>query len=144
MDNNTITEYNKQLNDYNKRYNIVLNELVKVFPKKKMYPEYKIYDLIYTTTNENVSKLENDFVVLRTQLETNIQKLDVNINQINDQINEIEKENKGLRKKLNELHNSNDASGGMLSDVKYLYNQQLTTNWILFFTILGISYKYFV
>ena len=138
----SILQYNNQLNELNKNYNVVLDELVKVFPKKKMYPEFPLYDKVFEKHNEEIKTLENNFSSLKSDLETNVEKVDKNVEQINDQISIIEKENKELRKKLADLINSSDASGGMLSDFKYLYNQQLTANWILFFTIVTISYKF--
>jgi hypothetical protein len=134
--------YEKKIKELNQRYYLVLDELVKLFPKNKMYPKYLAYSKPFTTDMSNLIKLQTDFFLFKNELASDIDFVDKNIRRVNEQIENIEDENKELSKTLESLQNSNNASDGMLSDTKLLYNQKLLGNWLLVLILLGTGYKY--
>ena len=134
--------YEKKIKELNQRYYLVLDELVKLFPKNKMFPNYLAYSKPFTNDMSNLIKLQADFFLFKNNLESDIDTLDKEIKNINEQIENLEQENKQLTKRLESLQNSNNASHGMLSDTKLLYNQKLLGNWLLFALIVGAGYKY--
>lgn len=142
MSYKTPSYYEKTMKELNQRYYLILDELVEVFPKNKMYPDYLAYSKPFKNDMSNLIKLQSDFFLYKNDLETDIETLDKEIKSVNEQIENLEIENKQLNKTLESLKNSNNASHGMLSDTKLLYNQKLIGNWLLFAIIVGTGYKY--
>lgn len=139
---NPPSYYEKSLKELNKRYFSLLDSIAVLFPKKKLYPEFPAYSKPFNKEMNDLNTIQADFFLFNNDLESDIDHLDKEIRLVNDKIATIEKENKQLKAKLDSFRNSNDASYGMLEDTKLLYNQQLTGNWLLFFTLLGIMYSY--
>jgi len=139
----SVSDYNASLKELNKEYYTVLDEMVKVFPKYKMYPTFQSYSKEYTTDMGTINKIQTEFFLFRNNLESDIDKLNKDIKKVNKEIAHLESENNELSKNLDYLNNSNNASHGMLSDSKLIYNQQLSGNWLLFFILTGVIYKYY-
>ena len=134
--------YTKTLEDLNKQYYSTLENISTLFPKTKLYPEFKAYSKPFTKDMTELNKLQTDFFLFKNGLETDIDHLDKDIKIVNEKITKFETENKKLNATLISLESSNDASYGMLQDTKLLYNQLLTGNWMLFLIIIGFSYTY--
>lgn len=139
---NTPSYYDTTLKDLNKRYYSVIENLAKYFPRNKLYPDYKAYSDPFNRETSEFNKIQTDFFLFKNNLESDIDNLDKDIQSVNERITNTEKENKTLDARLASLRNSNDASHGMLQDTKLLYNQMLTGNWLLFFILIGVVYKY--
>ena len=135
--------YEKTLKDLNTRYYSVLTTIAQLFPKTKLYPDFPAYSKPFTKEMSDLNKLQTDFFLFRNDLESDMDHLDKDIRNVNDKIAQFEAENKELTVTLNALLNSNNASHGMLHDSTLLYNQQLSCNWLMFFIIIGVVYKYY-
>ena len=135
--------YRETLNGLNTRYYSIIENIAKLFPKTKLYPEFSDYSKPFNKDMNNLNKLQTDFFLFRNDLESDIDHLDKEIRNVNDKIALFEEENKDLSITLNSLLNSNNASHGMLQDTRLLYNQQLSGNWLLFFILIGVVYKYY-
>ena len=122
----TPSYYKNTLKELNNKYYSVLDEMVKVFPKYKMYPTFQTYSKEYTEDMGIINKIQTEFFLFRNNLDSD-----------NDTIN------KHLTARLNSLQNSNNASHGMLKDTKLLYNQKMAGNWLLFFVLTSVVYKYY-
>jgi chromosome segregation ATPase len=142
MSYKTPSYYENTIKELNQRYYLVLDEIVKLFPKQKMYPKYLAYSKPFTNDMTNLNKLQTDFFLFKNSLESDIESLDKDIKLTNEEIDNLEHENKKLSATLESLKNSNNASHGMLEDTKLLYNQQLFGNTLLFLILLGAGYKY--
>ena len=134
--------YDTSLKDLNKRYYSVIENLAKYFPRNKLYPDYKAYSDPFNRETSEFNKIQTDFFLFKNNLESDIDNLDKDIQSVNERISNTEKENKTLDARLASLRNSNDASYGILQDTKLLYNQMLTGNWLMFFILIGVVYKY--
>ena len=134
--------YDTSLKDLNKRYYSVIENLAKYFPRNKLYPDYKAYSDPFNRETSEFNKIQTDFFLFKNNLESDIDNLDKDIQSVNERITNTEKENKTLDARLASLRNSNDASYGILQDTKLLYNQMLTGNWLMFFILIGVVYKY--
>jgi septal ring factor EnvC (AmiA/AmiB activator) len=141
--NKPTSYYKNTLKELNKNYYSVLDEMVKVFPKYKLYPNFQSYSKDYTEDMGTINKIQTEFFLFRNNLNSESDSIDKDIKKINNQIAKLEKENKHLTKTLDSLNNSNNASHGMLSDTKLLYNQELSGNWLLTFILIGVVYKYY-
>ena len=142
MSYKTPSYYENTIKELNQRYYLVLDEIVKLFPKQKMYPKYLAYSKPFTNDMTNLNKLQTDFFLFKNSLESDIESLDKDIKKTNEEIDNLEHENKKLSATLESLKNSNNASHGMLEDTNLLYNQQLFGNTLLFLILLGAGYKY--
>ena len=138
---NPPTYYETSLKTLNKQYYKVLDNIASLFPKNKLYPEFPGYAKPFTKEMSDLTKIQTDFFVFKTNLETDIDHLDKDIRLVNNEIAQLEKDNKMLSSKLALLVNSGDASVGMLQDTRLLYNQQLSGNWLLFFILVGVLYQ---
>ena len=139
---NPPSYYDTTLKDLNKRYYSVIENLAKYFPRNKLYPDYKAYSDPFNRETSEFNKIQTDFFLFKNNLESDIDNLDKDIQSVNERITNTEKENKTLDARLASLRNSNDASYGILQDTKLLYNQMLTGNWLMFFILIGVVYKY--
>jgi hypothetical protein len=135
--------YEKSIKDLNVRYYAVLESIANIFPKTKLHPDFPAYSKPFTKDMSTLNKLQTDFFLFRNDLESDMEHLDKDIRNVNDRIAHFEKENKELSVTLNSLLNSNNATYGMLHDSKLLYNQELTGNWLMFFILTGVVYKYY-
>lgn len=138
---NPPTYYEKSLKELNKRYYLILDNIASLFPKNKLYPEFPGYAKPFTKEMSDLDKIQSDFVVFKTDLESDSDHMDKDIRLVNEEIAQLDKDNKMLKSKLALLTTSGDASVGMLQDTKLLYNQELSGNWLLFFILVGVLYK---
>jgi len=135
--------YDKTLKDLNKRYYSVLENIVKIFPRVKLHPEFKAYTKPFSKDMTDITKLQSDFFLFKNELDSDSNHLSSDIKMDNEKIALLEKENKKLSATLFSLQNSNNASYGMLQDTKLLYNQMLAANWLLFLVGTGAVYGYY-
>ena len=139
----TPSYYKNTLKELNNKYYSVLDEMVKVFPKYKMYPTFQTYSKEYTEDMGIINKIQTEFFLFRNNLDSDNDTINKDIKKVNKEIAQFEIDNKHLTARLNSLQNSNNASHGMLKDTKLLYNQKMAGNWLLFFVLTSVVYKYY-
>jgi hypothetical protein len=139
----TPTHYNDISKELNQRYFLIIDEIIKIYPSYKANPNFTEYENNYKTNMDNLLNLQSEYFFLKNELNKDSELLQKEIKQIDETIYKLEQENKVLRKEFNGLGNTNNAAQGMLVDSTYLYNQQLTSNWLFLITMISLMYKYY-
>jgi septal ring factor EnvC (AmiA/AmiB activator) len=135
--------YETRNNELNQRYVIIVDEIVKTYPNYKASPKFNSYSQAYERNMGNLQRLQTEYFLFKNNLIKDTNELQKDIKQIDDMIYELEEETKVKREEYAYLKNSDNAAHGQLTDSKYLYNQQLLGNWLLFLTFSGMTYNLF-
>lgn len=136
---NETDSYKKTINELNIRYNIILDELTMTEPLYKL--NNIVFNDDYNICKQNMLKIQSDFSSLKLNLQNDIIAQSKRIEDGNVQLDALKIKNIKISEKKNGLENSSSASVGSLNDKHTLYNQKLLGNWLLIFSILGMSYK---
>ena len=135
------TTYENLNNELNKRYELIIDEIVKTYPNYKANPKFNAYSQAYKNNMANLQKLQTDYFLLKNNLNKDTDELQKDIKQIDEMLYELEEETKVKREEYAYLKNSDNAAHGQLTDSKTLYNQQLLGNWLLLLTFSGLTYN---
>jgi len=127
-------------NEFTQRYNIIVGEIVKIYPSYKANPKFGNYADNYKQNISNLEKLQEDIFFLKNNLSKSTDELQKNIKVIDDKIFLLDEENKKLQAEFDILNNSDNAAYGRLTDSRTLYNQQLLGNWLLFLSLTSVTY----
>ena len=101
-------------------------------------------DITCNAAKMHIADINNTFNIMTNDIENDIKALNKKISYTNKEINELEKKNILLTNTLDKAINLDAGSQGMITDVQYLYNQELVSNWIIAFSIIGfISLTYY-
>jgi len=130
-------------NELKQRYVIIVDEIVKTYPNYKASPKINSYSQAYERNMGNLQQLQTEYFLFKNDLIKDTNELQKDIKQIDEMIYELEEETKVKREEYAYLKNSDNAAHGQLTDSKYLYNQQLLGNWLLFLTFSGMTYNLF-
>jgi hypothetical protein len=126
--------YEKQYQQLNKDFELILNEYVQIYPTYKMNPEYSEYENLYAQAKQKLNKNKSDFFTLKTELNKIAQEdktqekstaSDVIISKYDKDIEKIKYKNGILKGRLNSLKNNNNAAVGMKNQYKNIYDIEL-------------------
>ncbi len=137
----TPSYFNQNIKELNQRYFLIIDEIVKTFPKYKSSPKLNSFEEPYNKNINNLRNLQAEYFLLKNNLNKNTDELQKEIKQIDDVLYVLEEEIKVLTRELRDLNNSDNAASGMFTDSRNLYNIQFFGNTILFIIIfsMGVS-----
>lgn len=139
----TPSQLKKKIKELNQRYFLIIDEIVKTFPKYKSSPKLNSFEDAYNTNINNLRSLQADYFLLQNNLNKNTDELQKEIKQIDDVLYVLEEEIKVLTRELRDLNNSDNAASGMFTDSRNLYNIQFLGNTILFIIIFSMGMSSF-
>lgn len=129
------------LEELNKRYTLVIAEIVNTYPNYKANPKFNSYGDAYERNMGNLHKLQEEFFSFKNSLSKDVSDLQNNITRIDEMLYELEEDLKIKREEYAYLKNSDNAAHGRLSDSNTLYKQQLLGNILILITFSGFTYK---
>lgn len=135
-------EYNKKFKSLYNRFDYILSDIKKTYPKHKLQPNNVEYSNEYSQDLTNLQNIKDTIQKYYSDLQTDINTIRMDINNKNTLITKINKENKQLRDNLINFENSDYAAGGELIIKKQMYNQIIIQNIILLTIITGSIFYY--
>lgn len=138
-----MTDYNDINKGLIKKYNRIVDDIVNTYPVYKVFPKVEKYEDNYNKNLNNLKNLQGKIFLFKNKLSQGNETHQKDITHIDDTIYKLEEENKILQTELTSLNNSNNAAHGMLTDSNFLYNRQLTSNWLFFLSLSSVGYLYY-
>ena len=128
----TSTEgYQKSLDSLYKSFHLILEEVGKTFPLYKLYPNSSQYREEFESDVSNLENIKSEIFLMMTKLQNDVGDLTKTTNEFNKKIERLNKENRGLKNKLNKFENADTASYGELQTRIKNYYFELAENIIL-------------
>ena len=131
--------YKNTLKELDQKYYLILNEYSQIYPKSKTYSKIPAYKKSLEEDTSNLQDLQNDFFLLRNELENEIENMSKEINKTDKMITKLDKDNEKLNSSLSGLEQASDSAVGMFNDSQLLYNNYLLGNCYLLMGIVGAS-----
>ena len=134
-----LSYYKKRFDTNFQIFANTLDEIVKVYPLYKEYPNYAPYLNDYQNSVEQLKEAQNQILYTKRELQQDNYMLNVNVSKINKKYTELEKENEKFTKELDMLINSDSAAHGALDDKSQQYRINFAENLVLHILIyIGI------
>jgi len=124
-------KYQEELLSLDKRYRLVLDEYIELYPKYKVYKDSPSISEKYSDDEGNMYQLQNDLFSFKNKLENNIVSLSEGVEKLDDDIEKLNIENKKLKQKLSSVVGHKEGAHGSYIDAQFLYRQYYLGNWIL-------------
>jgi len=135
-----MSDYEKQkekLQSLDKRYRLVLDEYVTLYPKYKVYKDSPSISKKYSADEGNMYQLQNDLFSFKNNLENNIVSLSEGVEKLDDIIGKLTEDNKKLKKQLASVAGHKEGAYGSYIDAQTLYQEYYLGNWLLVFTMIA-------
>jgi len=124
-------------------YTQALDKVVAVYPKYATYNTLPQNKMEYDQAIQDLAGVEASYGFYKWFLIVCMQYADYNMKQMDSSTTLIAADVEKLEKKLYDISGEAHAASGALNDSNLLYNQQLLTNFILCFIVLGVCYLYY-
>lgn len=132
-------KYYKTLIDENNRmYNIVLDELTVYYSIYKMNSDTTEFSDKWDNLNYSMDKVNNNFFMIQNDITNDSNKLKKEIKKIN--IERLKLKNTELKKKYRQLQSKENASDGLLDEEIDIYKYKIINLFILLGASVGIGY----
>jgi hypothetical protein len=144
MNNVSVEDYKKKINNLNNRFFLILENYKKTYPMFKLNPTYDQYSTSMATSQGNLTALQHKLFMTKNSLEKNIVKNNNNIVETDKTINKLIGENKKLTGNVGDLRDSAQSAKGLISEERKIYNLELlklTTLIVGMAAMGGIIYK---
>lgn len=132
---NNINNFQIQLDNINKSFELILQEYYNAYPLSKLNPENSNFFNELSKDKGNLQSNHISIFELKNQLEQNIDNLNKDMKLKDKQIQEIKLANDKLEKELLNLKNGDNAAVGQLNDI----TNQFYNNFTFYLGLLGAS-----
>lgn len=134
-------DYLKKINENNKRFYLLQDELTQLYPKYKISPDD--YEEQWSRISGNFNELNKDLFLLQNSIEKDSDDVERNMKKTNKLIVDLEKKNKMLKQKLNYLQTSDNAAEGLIDETQEIFDENLYYLLVLIGSTFGLGYMVF-
>ena len=125
MDNASVEDYKKKINNLNNRFFLILENYKKIYPMFKLNPNYDQYSTSMATSQGNLTTLQHNLFMTKNSLEKNIGKNNNNIVEADKTINKLIVKNNKLKGNVGNLRDSAQSAKGLINEEREMYNLEL-------------------
>lgn len=135
----TPREYDKDLDQLNTRFYIVLGDLEKSYVDYKNNPQNQIYLKKYNDNKDMLTKVLADSFLMGASLESQKENINNDTDKINDILSDMIDENEELKEKLKSLESSKNTASGKITYKQNLYNTKVFDIGLLTVLTFGLA-----
>lgn len=144
------SEFNKDINDLDTHFFLILESLKKAYVRYKINPKYEINAQMYQEELQYLHKYYASVLGLENKMEVNFDKLDNIIETLQKDIFNAKAKNRKLKEIYKSIYGNDESLSQMLDDKEDIYNAYNITftylalgSVVLFGGILGYANKAF-